>query len=156
MSDANLPKGIRMKSIFHPSDFSVASEVAFTHALKIALVARTKLTMLHVEASPNAEWQDFPGVRDTLERWRLIPKGSPKSAVVQLGIEVDKVIASSNDPVKTCLGLLKKHPGDLIVLAVRQYEGRYGGGQGDTTTDAMIEAAYRSLSPAPAAQKALR
>ena len=38
----------------------------------------------------------------------------------------------------------------------RDYEGRYGGGQGDAATDAMIEAAYRSLSPAPAAQKALR
>jgi len=38
----------------------------------------------------------------------------------------------------------------------RDYEGRYGGGQGASTTDTMIEAAYRSLSPAPAAQKALR
>jgi len=38
----------------------------------------------------------------------------------------------------------------------RDYDGRYGGGQGAATTDAMIEAAYRSLSPAPAAQKALR
>ena len=36
----------------------------------------------------------------------------------------------------------------------RDYEGRYGAGQGASTTDALIEAAYRSLSPAPAAQKA--
>jgi hypothetical protein len=61
------------------------NEVAFVHALKIALVAGAKLTMLHVEASPGAEWQDFPGVRDTLERWGLIPKASRKSAVGQLG-----------------------------------------------------------------------
>src|SRR6478609_10091422 len=96
--------GLSLESIFHPSDFSEASEVAFVHALKMALVAGAKLTMLHVEASPGAEWQDFPGVRDTLERWGLIPKGSPKSAVGQLGIDVRKVIASSKDPVKACLG----------------------------------------------------
>jgi nucleotide-binding universal stress UspA family protein len=123
MSQANLLDAIRVKSIFHPSDFSEASEVAFAHALKIALVAEAKLTVLHVEASPSVDWQQFPGVRDTLERWKLIPKGSPKSAVGWLGIEVDKVIASSKDPVKACLRFLEKHPEDLIVLAVHQREG---------------------------------
>ena len=35
---------------------------------------------------------------------------------------------------------------------VRDYEGRFGAAQGTWTTDAFIEAAYRSLSPArPAA-----
>lgn len=62
--------------------------------------------MLHIEASPSDEWQDFAGVRDTLDRWKLIPKGSPRRAVGQLGIDVDK------------------HPGDLIVLAVHQHHGR--------------------------------
>ena len=120
----NLLEEIKVKSVFHASDFSQASEVAFAHALKIALVARAKLTVLHVQAVPGTEWQDFPGVRDTLERWGLIPKGSPKNAVGQLGIGVGKVIASGKDPVKACLGFLEKHPGDLVVLAVHQREGR--------------------------------
>jgi nucleotide-binding universal stress UspA family protein len=124
MSQASLLEKRKVESIFHPSDFSEASAVAFTHALKLALVAKAKLTVLHVEANPSAEWQDFPGVRDTLERWGLIPKGSPRTAVGQLGIEVEKVIASSRDPVKACLGFLEKHPNDLIVLAVRQEDGR--------------------------------
>jgi nucleotide-binding universal stress UspA family protein len=124
MSQTNRFKGIKVESIFHPSDFCEASEVAFAHALKIALVARAKITMLHVEANPGTEWQDFPGVRDTLERWKLIPKGSPRCAVGQLGIDVNKVIASNKDPVKACLGFLEKHHADLIVLAVRQHEGR--------------------------------
>ncbi len=124
MSQANLLDAIRVKTIFHPSDFSEASEIAFAHALKIALVAGAKLTVLHVQASPGTEWQDFPGVRDMLERWKLIPKGSPRSAVGQLGIDVDKVIASSKDPVKACLRFLEKYPEDLIVLAVHQREGR--------------------------------
>jgi nucleotide-binding universal stress UspA family protein len=124
MTQTKILDGVKLKSIFHPSDFSEASEVAFVHALKMALVAGAKLTMLHVEASPAAEWQDFPGVRDTLERWGLIPKDSPKSAVGQLGIKVAKVLKLSNDPVKACLGFLEKNPTDLIVLAVRQHEGR--------------------------------
>ena len=115
---------VRLESIFHPSDFSEASEVAFFHALKIALVAGTKLTILHVKASPGAEWQDFPGVRDTLQRWGLIPKGSPKNAVGQLGIEVAKVIRLSKDPVQACFNFLAENPTDLIVLAVRQHKGR--------------------------------
>ena len=81
MSRPNLLEEVTVKSIFHPTDFSEASEVAFVHALKIALVAGATLTMLHVEARPSSEWQDFPRVRGTLERWRLIPMGSPKSVV---------------------------------------------------------------------------
>src|SRR3954471_20980979 len=124
MSQTSRPERTRLKSIFHPSDFSAASEVAFAHALRIALVARTELALLHVESSPSANWQDFPAVRDTLERWGLLPKGRPKSGVGQLGIDVEKVIASGKDPVKGCLAFLKKRSVDLIVLAVRQHEGR--------------------------------
>ena len=124
MGRSNLLEEVGVKSIFHPSDFSEASEVAFAHALKIALVAGATLTMLHVEASHSTEWQEFPGVRDTLERWKLIPMGSSKSVVGKLGIKVKKVIASSKDPVKACLGFLEKHPEDLVVLAVHQREGR--------------------------------
>jgi nucleotide-binding universal stress UspA family protein len=113
-----------MQSIFHPSDFSEASEVAFAHALKIALVTKAKLCMLHATADSNPESQDFPGVRETLERWKLIPKGSPRSAVAELGIDIRKVMAMGKDPVHACLGFLEHHPTDLIVLAVHQGEGR--------------------------------
>jgi len=124
MTQTKTLERVRLESIFHPSDFSEASEVAFVHALKIALVAGTKLTILHVKASPGAEWQDFPGVRDTLQRWGLIPKGSPKSAVGQLGIEVAKVIRLSKNSMQACLNFLGENPTDLIVLAVRQHKGR--------------------------------
>jgi nucleotide-binding universal stress UspA family protein len=114
----------RIESIFHPSDFSEASEIAFLHALKIALVTKAELTMLHVDPGNAADWGDFPGVRSTLERWGLIPGGSAKSAVGNLGIKVQKIIASSRSPVRACLDFVDKHPPDLIVLAVHQYEGR--------------------------------
>jgi nucleotide-binding universal stress UspA family protein len=116
--------GTQVESVFHPSDFSEASEIAFVHALKAALVAKARLSVLHVTVGSDVDWQDFPGVRDTLERWKLIPKGSPESAVGQLGIDVCKVVASSTDPVSACLDYLEEVPADLIVLAVRQREGR--------------------------------
>lgn len=113
----------RIETIFHPSDFSEASEVAFEHALRLALVAKAELTMLHVDSSYAADWADFPGVRATLERWGLILKGSEKSAVADLGIKVQKVIATSHSPVKASIDFLERHPADLVVLAVHQYEG---------------------------------
>lgn len=115
---------MKLNCIFHPSDFSEASEVAFTHALKIALVSGASLKMLHVDPGFDADWSDFPGVRATLEHWHLIPAGSPKSAVGELGIDVTKVIASSSNPVKECLKFLARNPAELIVLAVQQHEGR--------------------------------
>jgi nucleotide-binding universal stress UspA family protein len=123
-SESPLLEDVKIESIFHPSDFSEASEIAFAHALKIALVAKANLSLLHVAAEPGADWEDFPGVRDTLERWNLIPKGSPRSAVGKLGIGVEKVLAVGKDPVKVCLGYLERNPADLIVLAVRQRRGR--------------------------------
>ncbi|MGH7310629.1 MAG: universal stress protein [Candidatus Rokuibacteriota bacterium] len=109
-------------SILHPSDFSEASEVAFAHALKAALIARSRLTLFHVSADGDAEWTDFPGVRQTLERWGLLPPNSPRSAVPSLGIDVDKIIARERNPVSAVLRYLDTHPVDLIVLATHQHE----------------------------------
>jgi hypothetical protein len=57
-----------LRHVFHPSDFSAASETAFVHALKAALVAKSSLTLLHVSSGEELHWTDFPGVRQTLER----------------------------------------------------------------------------------------
>jgi nucleotide-binding universal stress UspA family protein len=111
-------------TILHPSDFSEASETAFAHALKTALVARSHLTLLHVTSDGSAEWTDFPGVRQTLERWGLLPPNSPPSAVPELGIDVEKVIARGRNPVSSVLHYLETHPTDLIVVAPHQREGR--------------------------------
>ena len=114
-------------SILHPTDFSEGSQVAFHHALKAALLAKSKLSLLHVSPEATSEWSDFPGVRETLERWGILPAGSPRSAVPQLGIDVEKVIARQSNPVRSVLHYLGKHPADLIVLAAHQHEGRMTG-----------------------------
>src|SRR5215510_5218018 len=114
-------------SILHPSDFSAASEVAFAHALKAALIAKSQLTMMHVSPSMTAEWTDFPGVRETLARWGLLPQGSPCSAVPALGIDVRKVVTYDHDPIKSVLAFLEPHRADLIFFATHQHEGRSPG-----------------------------
>jgi nucleotide-binding universal stress UspA family protein len=109
-------------SVLHPSDFSEASEIAFAHALKTALIARSRLTLFHVSSDGQAEWSDFPGVRQTLERWGLLAAGSLRSAVPALGIDVRKMIAQERNPVSSLLRYLDTHPTDLIVLASHRHD----------------------------------
>ena len=112
-------------SVFHPSDFSPQSEVAFMHALKLALAGETRLTILHTDAPGDryAQWHDFPSVRDVLTRWDLIEQGATHAEVLELGIEVEKIELVGEDPVETMLEYLGRHPADLLVLSTRGREG---------------------------------
>jgi nucleotide-binding universal stress UspA family protein len=112
-----------IESVLHPTDFSESSLVAFYHALKTSLITQSKFTLFNVSPDGEPEWASFPGVRETLERWGLLPKNSPRSAVAELGVHVRKIVAEMNDPVKAVLSYLEHHPVDLIVLATRQRDG---------------------------------
>lgn len=115
MTEATGPGFAIIRSVLHPTDFSESSLVAFHHALKTALCTKSRLTLLHVAS--DAEWSRFPGIRETLERWGVLSAGSPKSAVTELGITANKVVANEGAPVDTVLQYLERHPTDLIVLA---------------------------------------
>ncbi|MGE3977437.1 MAG: universal stress protein [Nitrospira sp.] len=112
-----------LRNIFYPSDFTPASEAAFAHALRTALMAQANLTILHVSPDRDAEWRDFPGVRAALERWGLLPMNSRRSDVAQLGIHVRKVQAVHPDPIESVTSYLAEHVTDLIVLAIDQSKG---------------------------------
>lgn len=112
-----------LQNIFHPSDFSPASETAFAHALRAALMAKASLTILHVSSERDADWVEFPGVRAALERWGLLPMNSQRSDVAKLGIDVKKVQAVHQDPVESVTSYLAAHATDLIVLATDQNKG---------------------------------
>lgn len=105
-----------IKTVLHPSDFSDVSMLAFAHALKTALIAGSKLSFIHV-AKDEPERAEFPGVREVLERWKVLPPNSPRSAVTKLGIDVAKVVGCGPSPVEVILEYLKRHTADLIVLA---------------------------------------
>ena len=111
-------------SVLHPTDFSQGSKVAFYHALKAALVSGSTLTLLNVASDGRAAWSDFPGVRETLEDWGLIPNGSPRSAVAGLGINIVKTIARNHNPVRGVVEFLTRHPAELIVLATHVGDGK--------------------------------
>lgn len=109
--------------IFHPSDFTPESDIAFEHALTIALKCKAGLQMMHVDTQNDADWDYFPSVEDTLERWRVLPRGSSEIDVRELGLKVSKVITPSHDPVQACLEFFEVHDVDLIVLSVHQRDG---------------------------------
>jgi nucleotide-binding universal stress UspA family protein len=112
-----------VKSIFHPSDFSKASELAFAHALAVALVRKTKLVIMHAGRGFLDDWAQFPAVRKTLENWKVLAPGSPRSAVSEkLSVRVAKVSARG-DPVRASIAQIEKQKPDLVVLATR---GRHG------------------------------
>ena len=106
---------IPIDSIFHPTDLSEASFVAFVHALKIALLAQSELTILHAAntGGDQVSWKDFPGVRQTLERWGELPKGSPtRTRSRNSACTVEKIAGRGGpNPVKTVTSYLQENPG---------------------------------------------
>jgi nucleotide-binding universal stress UspA family protein len=111
--------------VVHPTDFSPDGETAFLHALKTALTANAKLSVLHVaRRKEEADWTDFPGVRATLERWGLLPRNSARADVSKLGIDVQKIIVVDKDPVQAVTAYLAGHPADIVVLATNPVDGR--------------------------------
>ncbi|HEU4619637.1 MAG TPA: universal stress protein, partial [Gammaproteobacteria bacterium] len=113
-------------SVLHPTDFSRASERAFAHALALALIGATRFTLLHVgHVKPGQrDWQRFPAVRGTLERWGLLEPGSPRSAVFeQLQVRVEKIVVPRGSPASAVLMYSEDEPFDLIVLGTEGREG---------------------------------
>jgi len=116
---------IPIDTIFHPTDLSEASFVAFVHALKIALLAQSELTILHAadDTGDRVNWKDFPGVRQTLESWGALPKGSPGRAVAELGMAVEKISGRGGKPLKAVTHYLQENPAQLVVLSSEGREG---------------------------------
>jgi nucleotide-binding universal stress UspA family protein len=111
--------------IVHTSDFSAASEIAFVHALKLALAAHAELDVLHVRSEAGTpDWSEFPAVRDTLRRWGIDgnrePAGAPpRGPVVRAG----KIVAVDGDPAHAAIEFMQEHPTELVVLATEQRRG---------------------------------
>jgi len=125
MSSANIPLYPIFRDVLHPTDFSDASLTAFHHALKASLLVKSRLTLLHVRTDADSDGEmDFPAVRETLERWGLLPEGSERSAVQNLGVNVRKVVARESNPVHAVTQYWNENPADLLVLATHQHEGR--------------------------------
>jgi len=96
--------GEPLMRIVHPSDFSQSSRVAFCHALKIAIESGAELEIVHVQRhrighEKDVHWSDFPGIRATLERWKILPAGARVDEVAKTGLRVRKILHAESDPL---------------------------------------------------------
>jgi nucleotide-binding universal stress UspA family protein len=110
-----------IRSIVHPTDFSDLSGLAFAHALGIALAARARLDLLHVE---DGDGGAFPHVRRLLVQWGWAREEDPPEAIwSRLGIEVVNVRLGRQDPIEGIIDHLSSQASDLVVLATRGRDG---------------------------------
>lgn len=116
---------VTIRSILHPTDFSQTSELAFAHALRLALYHEAQLSILHVEKDrQDVHWDEYPSVRRTLERWGLIEPHTRRSEVrAQLGISIEKIVTEGRDVLNSIVHFTDKVPLDLIVLATHPQDG---------------------------------
>jgi nucleotide-binding universal stress UspA family protein len=105
--------------VFHPTDFSKASHVVFSHAFAIAIARKATLTIMNADKDFNGDdWSRFPGVTDILKRWGLLEKPHNRRHILEhLSVKVKKQGVVSGDPADTILEYLNNHPDDLIVMA---------------------------------------
>ncbi len=69
------------------------------------------------------KWKEFPSIRNILQRWGVITAGASRSAVTDLGIEIEKVIGVSDNVADAIEGYCQRHPIDMIVLATSGRDG---------------------------------
>ena len=127
MNSTESVEGPCLGAIVHPTDFSAGGEVAFAHALRIALAVRGHFYLVHAEkldAGDDADWAAFPGVRSTLTRWGLLTaEAAPGEVAQRLGLKVTKADVPDKDPTEAILRFTEENRSDLLVLATHAREG---------------------------------
>lgn len=114
---------LRLKKIFHPTDYTEASVLAFYHGLKIALNSNASITIMQVDNDSSPSWDQYPGVRRTLFHWNLLPKKSKPEDIAKLGLRVKKIRAKGENPTEVIQKQIKKSNYDLLVLSTQQRKG---------------------------------
>lgn len=143
-----------IRSIALPTDFSEEGRLAFDHALALAVVLRSRLNLLHVRDSRDAaKWDKFPHVRDTLERWGLLPPGSGIPDVMdKLGVSVRKVEIRDADASDGLGRFLTDHRPDLMIMATHGRVGLNRWLSGSVSSELAIGSNIPSLLFGPSAK----
>lgn len=142
-----------IRRIMIATDLSAEGASAFRSALALAVARRAKLDILHV--SPREEpapWGNFPRVRETLEQWGMLPKGSRQEDVErQLGVAVTKVEAHGGDPISRIADYVSHRTPDLFVAASHGRAGQSFWERGSIAVNTMRETALPALLFGPSA-----
>lgn len=113
-------------TILHPTDFTGGGELAFTHALRIALKARCALSLLRVRRENDIS-PHISGLRHVIEvlaRWNMLSVNAPVSALAsELDLQVSSVGVPAVNVRTGILDYLQDHPCDLTVIATHEPKG---------------------------------
>jgi len=115
---------IVIEAILHPTDFSDTNHGAITHALRIALAAKGRLTFLHVgPKGEEVDWAEFPQTRKILADWGVVPENASHDDVLRIGLAIRKSVRKGEDVIAEIGGEIRKGGADLIVLSTHQRQG---------------------------------
>lgn len=115
-----------LSRVLFATDLSHDGDLAFAHALRIALAGKGELAITHVATRElvGKEWSQFPRVRASLAGWGFLEFGVPASAVEeQLDLRVRKIDIPDFDPLHGVKDVLEHRPCDLVVLASQARKG---------------------------------
>jgi nucleotide-binding universal stress UspA family protein len=113
-------------TILHPTDFAGGGELAFVHALRIALKGKLALSLLRVksEAEVSPHISGLRHVVDMLARWNLLSANSPASSLESaLDLRVSSVTVPAVNVRTGILDFLDSHPCELAVIATHRPKG---------------------------------
>ncbi|MDG5816568.1 universal stress protein [Chitinispirillales bacterium ANBcel5] len=110
VEDSKEAAGLR---VIHPVHSSQNSQTPFMVALKIALMSGGDLEIVDVRAEEEAF--EHISVRSVLERWGVLPAGSHRRNVEEVGLRVKKVVKEGNKK-KQIRQRLDRHKHDLMVI----------------------------------------
>ncbi|MBT2132997.1 universal stress protein [Croceibacterium sp. LX-88] len=143
-----------INSIALPTDFSDAGTTAFEHALRLAMLNRSRLDLLHVrhpEEPPR--WQAFPRVREVLHRWNYLAEDAPvEDILATTGVEVRKVDIRDGDAGDGLSNYLHEHRPDLLVMASRGHAGLERWLKGSVSAEILRETLVPTLVLGPEAR----
>lgn len=111
---------LRIHNVFHPTDGSQGSSAALTHALRICIASGASLSLMRLAPDDRHSSDDAPDVAAILNRW----KSQRPSGEAIPEISVRRHAVRGDDPVRSCLKSLETNPAELIVVAIRPYEGK--------------------------------
>jgi nucleotide-binding universal stress UspA family protein len=136
------------------TDFSNESQIAFHHALALALRFKSTLDILHVRnKGEDADWPHFPHVRETLARWgKIAANANPSDVGPQLGIALNKIDVASDRAIRTIADFAQTKGTDLLVAASHGRTGLNLWLQGSMAADIALTARLPALLVGPKAK----